>query len=304
MTARDVCEYFAASREWLRLRILHSGFPQPVRLGSEGPSGHRRWSLASIMAWEQSRLSANDNTQTQTPESDTKRPQAPTSAKKRKAAPAYPRNGAEAEMAAEIDAEAAAKHKFLQETLAAARAPVEGEITKAAAKAAPLSEARIAELDADLAKHRAITAKRRATKHANRRAERDAERKKINAMMAEDAAKAAPVEVEAAAVLAPASAKKRKRQRKPKSDYVAGVTGTAEQWAALIEKSEAEQVVAVLAPVEIDAYAEKVARRAARAGVSEATIRNADADAEAAAKANEKRHAAEVVAKTADEATP
>lgn len=56
MTAADVCEYFAASREWLRLRILKSDFPKPVRLS--GRLSHRRWSLADIQTWEAERVSA------------------------------------------------------------------------------------------------------------------------------------------------------------------------------------------------------------------------------------------------------
>lgn len=60
MSARNVCDYFAASREWLRLRILHSDFPPPARF-SEGRSAHRRWRMADIEAWEASRLHANDN---------------------------------------------------------------------------------------------------------------------------------------------------------------------------------------------------------------------------------------------------
>ena len=69
MSARDVCDYFAASREWLRLRILHSDFPPPARF-SEGRSAHRRWHMADIEAWEASRLHANDNTQFPVPAHD------------------------------------------------------------------------------------------------------------------------------------------------------------------------------------------------------------------------------------------
>lgn len=53
----DVCEYFSASREWVRRRCADENhpFPKPIRFG-HGVNAHKRWLRESVLAWEAARV--------------------------------------------------------------------------------------------------------------------------------------------------------------------------------------------------------------------------------------------------------